>query len=214
MNEQTFDALVRTMTSRVGRREAIKPFVGMGLALAVTGLGVNRVTGRLTGPTPAAAAVQEAALCNPPQDTFCAFQDDGRCAETFVAATSGKLSRVQFEVGKAANSSGDYLVRLLAVNANGAPTNKVLAKARIPDASVPVGNAVTVVAHFKKRKTVTLKAGKRYAVSIRRSGGGITVSAASGDQCVHGPVFTSDTQTAPFVEQPGFDLRFVVFVGF
>src|SRR5215211_4260859 len=214
MNETRFDTLARTAARRVGRRDAIKALVGAGLGLAVTSAGWDRTRGLLTGPPAAGAAEQQAGVCYPPSNASSFLPNDGRLAETFVATSSGKLSRVQFEVVKTANTSGDYLVRLLAVNVNGTPTNKVLAKATIRDTNVPIGSAVTVSAHFRRRKTVALKAGKRYAVAVSRPGpNGIAVNSAV-NGCIDARMFGSDTQTAPFAEVPNLDLRFAAFVGF
>lgn len=214
MNESRFDTLARTAAGRAGRRDAIKALLGAGLGLALTSAGWDRTRGLLTGPPTAAAAEQQAGVCYPPANSGSSMPNDGRFAETFVATTSGKLSRIQLDVVKTANTTGDYLVRLLAVNANGTPTNKVLAKAKIFDTDVPVGSAVNVSAHFKRRKTVTLKAGKRYAVAFSRPGpNGIAVNTAV-NGCIDHRMFGSDTQTAPFTEVPKIDLRFAVFVGF
>jgi len=214
MHETRFDTLARTAARRAGRRDAVKALVGAGLGLALTSAGWDRTRGLLTGPPIAAAAEQQAGVCYPPSNASSFLPNDGRLAETFVATTSGKLSRVQFEVVKTANTSGDYLVRLLAVNANGTPTNKVLAKATIRDTNVPIGSAVTVNAHFRKRKTVALRAGKRYAVAVSRPGpNGIAVNSAV-NGCIDHRMFGSDTQTSPFAEVPNLDLRFAAFVGF
>jgi hypothetical protein len=216
MNEPRFDALVRTMTTGVGRRAALRALVGAGLGLAVTGVGVDRLTGRLTGPPLAGATEQQAGSCYPAANALSVIPYGGRFAETFVASTTGKLSRVQFVVDKPANSKGDYLVQLLTVDANGIPTNKVLAKATIRDGAVAVGNAVTVNAHFKKRKTVKLTAGTRYAVAVSRPlSAGIRINCATGDPCSTERMFKSTTPTAPFVEYtPGYDMLVAVFVGF
>jgi hypothetical protein len=188
--------------------------LGTGLGLAITSAGLDRATGRLTGPPPAAATEQQTGVCYPPSDAIPSRPGDGRLAETFVASTGGKLSRVQLDIFKPANSTGDYLVRLLAVDGKGKPTNKTLAKARILDADVAVGTSVTINAHFRKRKTVTLKAGKRYAVAVSRPGpdGIFANGAISG--CIDHRLFRSDTQTDAFVETPDIDLRMAVFVGF
>ena len=217
MNETRFDTLARTAARRTGRRDAIKALVGAGLGLAVTSAGWDRTRGLLTGPPAAGAAEQQAAICDPAPGGLSELVDNARWAETFVASTGGKLSRVQFIVVKGTNTTGDYLVRLLAVDANGTegkPTNKVLAKATIRNANVPAGNAVTVSAHFKKRKTVTLKAGKRYAVSVSRPGGdGIAVLTAL-NGCSDNRLYHSDTQTAPFTESSNLDMLVAIFVGF
>jgi hypothetical protein len=214
MNETQFDTLVRTAAGRVRRRDAIKALVGAGLGLAFTSAGWDRTRGLLTGPPAVGAAEQQAGSCYSSPDAAGFLPNDGRFAETLVATTSGKLSRIQLEVTKPANTTGDFLVRLLAVNANGTPTNKVLAKATIRDTDVSVGGAVTVNAHFKKRKTVALKAGKRYAVAVSRPGGdGIGVPTAV-NGCIDKQLFYSDTKTAPFTEMPGPDMLVALFVGF
>ena len=214
MHETRFDTLARTAAGRVGRRDAIRALVVAGLGLAFTSSGWDRTRGLLTGPPMAAAAEQQAGVCYPPSNSSSFLPNEGRLAETFVATTSGKLSRIQLDVVKTANTTGDYLVRLLAVDANGTPTNKVLAKAKILDSDVQVGSAVTVNAHFRKRKTFALKTGKRYAVAVSRPGpNGIAVNSAV-NGCIDDRMFGSATQTAPFTEVPNIDLRFAVFVGF
>ena len=214
MNETRFDTLARTAARRAGRRDAIKALVGAGLGLAITSVGLDRTSGLLTGPPSVAAAEQQAGVCYPPSNASSFLPNDGRLAETFVATSSGKLSRIQFDVVKTANTSGDFLVRLLAVDANGTPTNKALAKATVRDADVQIGSAVTLNAHFKKRKTVALKAGKRYAVAVSRPGPyGIEVNSAV-NGCIDHRLFGSDTQTAPFTEEPGVDMLVAIFVGF
>ena len=214
MNETQLDTLVRTVARRAGRRDAIKALVGAGFGLALTGAGWDRTSGLLTGPPAVGAAEQQAGSCYSPFDASGFLPNDGRFAETLVATTSGKLSRIQLEVIKHPNTSGDFLVRLLAVNANGTPTNKVLAKATIRDGDVPAGSVITVNAHFKKRKTVALKAGKRYAVAVSRPGpDGIEIPTAT-NGCIDHRLFGSDTQTAPFTELPGVDMLVAIFVGF
>src|SRR5215208_2963864 len=214
MHETRFDTLARTAARRTGRRDAIKALVGAGLGLAVTSDGWDRTRGLLTGPPMAAAAEQQAGVCYPPFDASGFLPNGGRFAETLVATTSGKLSRIQLEVIKHPNTSGDFLVRLLAVNSNGTPTNKVLAKATIRDGDVQAGSVITVSAHFKKRKTVSLKAGKRYAVAVSRPGpDGIEIPTAT-NGCIDKRLFYSDTQKAPFSELPGPDMLVALFVGF
>ena len=217
MDESRFDTLARTAAQRAGRRDAIKALVGAGLGLALTSAGWDRTRGLLTGPPLAGAAEQQTAICYPPPGGLSELLNNARWAETFVASTGGKLSRVQFFVVKGANTTGDYLVRLLAVDGNGTdakPTNKVLAKSTIRNVNVPAGNAATVSAHFKKRKTVTLKAGKRYAVSVSRPGGdGIAVLTAV-NGCSDNRLYHSDTQTAAFTESSNLDMLVAVYVGF
>ncbi|HEU5434455.1 MAG TPA: hypothetical protein VFU81_22475 [Thermomicrobiales bacterium] len=214
MDEKRGNAGVQMTDRRVGRRQTLRALIATGLGLAVAGAGGGRTGGWLTGPPPVAAAEQLTGVCYAPTNAVATRPSDGRLAETFVASASGKLSRVQLDLYKPANSSGDYLVQLLAVNAKGTPTNHVLAKAKIYDSDVPVGMSATVNAHFRPGKTVTLKAGKRYAVAVSRPGpdGILANSAING--CVADRLFRSDTQTDPFVEIPDIDLRVAVFVGF
>ena len=98
MHETRFDALVRTVAVRVGRREAIKALVGAGLGLALTIAGWDRTRGLLTGPPSAGAAEQQTGVCYPPSNAIPTSPGNGRLAETFVASTAGKLSRVQLDV--------------------------------------------------------------------------------------------------------------------
>ena len=214
MNDQRSSALRTTAEARFGRREMLRLLLGTGLGLAITSAGLDRATGRLTGPPPAAATELQTGVCYPPSDAIATGSGNGRLAETFVASTAGKLSRVQLDVNKPANTTGDYLVQLLAVDAKGKPTNKVLAKARIYDSDVAVGTTVTINAHFRKRKTVALKAGKRYAMAVSRPGpNGILVNSAI-NGCVDDRMFHSDSQTDPFIENSLIDLRVAIFVGF
>ena len=185
-----------------------------GLGLAFTSAGWDRTRGLLTGPPNSGGGRATDRGLLPPTNAIASGPGSGRLAETFVASTGGKLSRVQLDVYKPANTTGDYLVHLLAVDAKGKPINKTLAKAKIFDADVAVGTSDTVNAHFRKRKTVTLKAGKRYAVAVSRPGPNGIMANAAINGCIDNRMFRSDTQTAPFVENPDIDLRVAVFVGF
>jgi hypothetical protein len=214
MNNQHGAARARTTDRRVGRRRTLRALIGASLGLAVASAGRDRTGGWSIGPLPAAAAEQLTGVCYAPANAVGTRPGDGRLAETFVASTSGKLSRVQLDLYKPANSTGDYLVHLLAVDANGTPTNKALAKTIIRDGAVPVGMSVTVSAVFRKHKTVTLKAGKRYAVAISRPGPDGIMANSAINGCVDDRMFRSDAQNDSFVEVPDIDLRVAVFVGF
>jgi hypothetical protein len=124
MNQTRFDMLARAAARRAERRDAIKALVGAGLGLALTSAGWDRTRGLLTGPPMASAAEQQAGTCYPPSNASNFLPNGGRLAETFVATRSGMLSRVQLDVVKTPNSSGDYLVRLLAVITNATPTKR------------------------------------------------------------------------------------------
>src|SRR5215213_8668371 len=213
MEGTRLDTLARTAAGRVGRRKAIKALVAAGLGLALTSAGWDRTSGLLTGPPSAGAAEQQTGVCYPPSNAIPTSSGNGRLAETFVASTAGKLSRVQLDVYKPANTSGDYFVRLLAVDAKGKPTNKVLAKAKVFDSDVAAGTSVTLNARFRPSKTATLKAGKRHAVAVSRPGPNGIMANGAINGCVDDRLFRSDTQKDHFVEVPDIDLRVAVFVG-
>lgn len=77
------------------------------------------------------------------------------------------MYQIQFEVGKLAGSTGDYVVELLAVDADGRPTNTVLASATLPNDEVPSDDLTNVTATFSGPPLV---AGTQYAAAISRAG--------------------------------------------
>ena len=110
MYETQFDTLVRTVARRAGRRDAIRALVGAGLGMAFTSAGWDRTRGLLTGPPAAGAAEQQAGSCYPPFDASGSLPDDGRFAETLVATSSGKLSRIQLEVVKLPEAKNGFVL--------------------------------------------------------------------------------------------------------
>jgi hypothetical protein len=128
-----------------------------------------------------------------------------RFAQTFTAAQSGSLLQIQLQVVKNADSTGDYVVDLLAASGGG-PTNTVLATATISNASVPVG-ASTLTASFSGPPLV---AGTRYAAAISRPGGNqLGPGNRPGSPCPGSAFSQTPTGTGAFEEftvQGGIDL--------
>src|SRR5215211_8902110 len=139
MNPTSFDHLATVL----GRRTSRRSFVGLLAALGVTGLAARDV-----------AASQRTGVCGPTATDKASARGNPRFAETFIAETSGKLSRVDIIIAKAAGSTGDFVVELHAVDpTTGIPTNKVLAHKTVANSSVTEGDTVLLEARFKKRRT-------------------------------------------------------------
>jgi hypothetical protein len=185
---------------RYGKRSGALAAVGVLSALAFAA-------------TPAAAAPVLDANCPGPSGGTAGFFNppggNGRMAQTFTVINTGSLTSAQMEVIKAASSTGDYILQIVAVDGSGVPTNTVLASATIPNASVPTGVS-TITGTFATPVPVT--AGQQYAVVVTRpSSADLQATIRSGDDCP-GSRFTSPSQTDPFAEDPGTDHIFAVFV--
>lgn len=123
--------------------------------------------------------------------------DQERIAQTYTPAQSGSLHQIQFEITKkiAGSTGDDFVVELLAVGADGKPTNTVLATAVIPNASVPEDLDVTLTASFSGPPLV---AGTEYATALRRLGGEeYEIGVRNGNDCA-GTAFV--TVNAVFTE--------------
>jgi hypothetical protein len=185
---------------RYGKRSGALAAVGVLSALAFAA-------------SPAAAAPVLDANCPGPSGGTAGFFNppggNGRMAQTFTVINTGSLTSAQMEVIKAASSTGDYILQIVAVDGSGVPTNTVLASATIPNASVPTGVS-TITGTFATPVPVT--AGQQYAVVVTRpSSADLQATIRSGDDCP-GSRFTSPSQTDPFAEDPGTDHIFAVFV--
>jgi hypothetical protein len=135
---------------------------------------------------------------------------DVRFAQTFAALASGPLVKAELLVEKEAGSTGDFILRLSAVDGSGFPTNDVLAVAVAADASVPDGVS-TVTFTFANPASVV--AGTEYALVLTRPGGDfIGAFGGLGNPCA-GQRFFSPDQKHPFqLDSSGFDLEFTTFV--
>jgi hypothetical protein len=207
MNSVSFDSLTKTL-STPGTRRAL-----------VRGAVMGGIFGRLAAPSPASAS-QRTGVCGPTATGNVSARGNPSFAETFIAEVGGKLSRVDIIIDKAVGSTGDFVVKLHAVDpATGVPTDTVLAHKTVANSSVTEGDTVLLEARFKKRKTTKLLAGTTYAVVVSRPQGSgqehdFAVRVATGDPCVNKRFFASAEGTGPFNETVSTDMLFEAFVGF
>ena len=130
--------------------------------------------------------------------------------ETFTAQASGALTSAQFDITKGGATTGDYVIKIVALNTGGAPTETVLSETTVPNASVPAGNS-TITGVFGAPLSVT--AGQSYGALITRPGpSSVIMGLRTGNDCP-GSVFSSPNQTDPFTASPAdWDIVFAVFV--
>jgi hypothetical protein len=160
-----------------------------------------------------AAAVPDAACPGPSDGTSFTPLGDRREAQTFIAGHTGALQRVTLEVNNLSAGNPDFLVQILATDANGSPTNTALASTTIPKASVPAG-ASTLDVGFSPGAVVS--AGGIYAVTISRPGANFLIptwrlGARAGDPCV-GSSFLSLGQTFGWTPEPSGDIVYQTYV--
>jgi hypothetical protein len=135
---------------------------------------------------------------------------DQRIAQTFTALRTGPLVQATIEILKGFGSTGDYILRLSAVDAAGVPTNDVLAVSVVDDSRVPdIFSALT----FGFADPATVIAGTEYALVLTRPGSDQLEAIGSFGNLCAGRAFSSPSQTAPFVADPdGFIATFATFV--
>jgi hypothetical protein len=194
------------------RRRALKAVVALALAAPL---------GQLAAPEPARAAGQQTATCNPPPSSTgnatLVLSGNDRLAQTFVPELGGKLSRVELKISVNAETSGDLVVKIAAVNATGTPTNRILAATTVPGAALPVNTATVVAAKFRRRSAAKVVAGMPYAIIVERQGDqNLFFPLRTDNPCPVGAVFKSLSKSGPFEEtvNGNDDLFFTVFVGY
>ena len=169
-------------------RDACPDKPGGGSGSGGTGSG-----GTGSGGTGSNAVVREDAACPGPGGiTLGTAFANARFAQTFTARASGQLVSAQVTVIKAANTTGDYVATINAVDANGVPTNTVLATASIPNGEMPAGESQ---ATFNFPNPAAVVAGTQYALVVSRTGPEkLTLRADGGNRCIGG-AFDSPNQT-------------------
>jgi len=213
MDHDPFDALTRSLGAAASRRSLGRVLVGGGLAaLLGSAFGALDVDAKKKAhkkkhkkrrgqslpqlPTsPPAPLPVLTYQCAAPKTAFLSGAGGtDRLALTFIAARSGSLRQIQFNVNKPMESSGDYVVELLKV-VGGQPSNSsgdVLATVTVPNAVVATSSEATVTATFAGP---VLVAGTEYAAAISRPGtgpGGMAPNVVGGDGSVcSGKVFFS-----------------------
>jgi hypothetical protein len=135
---------------------------------------------------------------------------NARFAQTFTARASGQLVSAQVSITKVANTSGDYVATINTVDANGVPTNTVLATASIPNSEMPAGE---LQASFAFPTPAAVVAGTQYALVVSRTGPEkLTLRGDGGNRCIGG-AFDSPNQTDPLRSSgAAIDFDFTTFV--
>jgi hypothetical protein len=121
---------------------------------------------------PVSASAQEVpdASCGP-RNFNNNFNQSWKTGQVFTALNTGQLTSARAEVGKETGSSGDFVFEILEVDANGDPTDTVLASTTVSDAGVVDGAAfpaalTQVTATFTTPAAVV--AGEQYALAVSR----------------------------------------------
>jgi hypothetical protein len=133
---------------------------------------------------------------------------NARAAQTFTAQNTGSLVRGEVSVFKPVSSSGDWVMEIHTTDAMGTPTNNGLGSTGIPDSAVPEG-FVTLVGTFSPG--VSVQAGQRYAISVRREAA-FSVRGHSGGSACPGGGFSSPTSAGSWSGPTALDIIFAVFV--
>lgn len=119
----------------------------------------------------------------PGPPTFIGFcGDECRAAQVLRTTRGGRLSRIQIHIDKPAESTGDYVVQLLRVDAADAPWHAaldILAATSIPNVDVPAGESL-LTAGFAGP---LLAAETDYAVAVGRVGNQIRIGTVAGTTC-------------------------------
>jgi hypothetical protein len=172
------------------------------------------VLGRLAPAERVLAALQQTATCQAISNASTIFGGDDRLAQTFLAASAGKLRRVELFLSKSEGTSGDLVVQIARVDpVAGTPTNTILASTRVPSSALPAQTAATVTARFRADRAARLKADKTYAIILKRKGtANLFVPARNDNPCPDGALFKSESDTGSFAPQGNLDLFFTAFV--
>jgi len=211
VDQTRFKIVTRSLISRPSRRDILRALAGAGLGLgamrfsdAVAAKNKKRKKKRkkrrgqslpqLPTSPPAPGPVLTYQCAAPKTGFLGGAGGTDRLALTFIAARSGSLRQIQFNVNKPTESTGDYVVELLKV-VGGQPSNSsgdVLATVTVPNAAVATSSEATVTATFAGP---VLVAGTEYAAAISRPGtgpGGMAPNVVGGDGSVcSGKVFFS-----------------------
>jgi hypothetical protein len=219
-----FDALTRAIGFQITRRQTVSALLGGALGLLgltetaakkKKGKGKNKKNKKKDSSRPALTpptgpVLRADAACLGTVSSGSSANGNARYAQTFTAIASGPLVSAQFQIGKAEDTIGDYILRLSAVTAGGVPTNTVLASALVPDGDVPA--AVTMV-NFTFPTPFSVVAGVRYALVVTRPGS--TILGAHGhanDTCAGGAFFSNDQDDAFAASAGTADFIFATFV--
>ena len=161
------------------------------------------------------SAVVVDAQCPGPGNGFITSDGNGRDAQTFSARHSGPLVRARVTVNKPVGTTGDYILKITAVDGSGVPTNNTLAGTVVPDSTVPGGQSEITGTFGSPARVVD---GQQYALVVARPNSTSLQVAVNTNNPCSGKAFSSNTQTGSFSEQSGtsgpgtVDLVFSTFV--
>jgi hypothetical protein len=184
---------------------------------AAAALALGGAMGRLAGPSPALAGQRRVVRCPYNEAQWTGFDVGGRHAQTFKAPVSGRLRQVTVRIDHPQTSSGDYVVQIVPLDAEGMPNaGRVLAEKVLPGSGFTFGEHPVTFA-FGKGAAPALKQGKQYALVVSRSGGRFGLATRrdpnGGDPCRGTTLFTNSSATAgSFTKIEGFDHVFEVVI--
>jgi hypothetical protein len=229
MDTQRFDTLTRLLTTATPRRGLLAGLAGGLLAARSFASGINDAEAKdkkkgkrkktrknknknknKQGGRPATRA--DATCAANPGLSSLSLTEDQRIAQTFTATANGTLVRADLVISKTADSTGDFILQLVSLDANSVPTNEALASTSLPNADVPPGELATVSFDFASPATVA--AGSQYALVFSRPGPDFTRwHGQFGDSCDGESFFSQGPAPSAFdAVETGFDLNFTTFV--
>ena len=134
-----------------------------------------------------------------------------RLAQTFTPKVSGKLIQVQFNVARE-GGSGDFIVRIGAVDTEGVPLADALplAETKVSDDTLPQFDLVLVTAKFTTSPAQVTK-GTKYALIFTRVSTFDVGSHNSGDRCL-GDLYYAASGAGNFSESENSDVLFKAWV--
>jgi hypothetical protein len=142
----------------------------------------------LASAVPAFAQGTPDASCGPAEGST--SNPNGRLAQTFAPLNSGLLTTAEIDIDPFA-AGETFVVEILEVGGDGAPTNTVLAATTVMPAFPSMSGQTTTVV-FATPATVT--AGQQYALSVRKPGGTPQVGVRVGNDCP-GALYGSPSET-------------------
>ena len=158
-----------------------------------------------------AAEVNDASCPGPPTRNAFSLRAGGqREAQTFRVIHTGTLTRAAVQINNLSGST-DFVLQILAVDANGMPVGDPLSSGTIPGASVPAGAAVL---DTPLSPGVPVQAGQAYALVIIRGTGLLTsydFPAVDGN-CIGDTWYSNSPTAAWHLDVPGVDLLYQIFV--
>lgn len=231
MNSGYFDSLSRSLTIAPTRRTILLTVGGGLIGLAGLHAGEDDSAAKRAGrkrrqrkrrqkrqdrddgdqppppPPPPAPLVRADARCFGSSDVDFGAAENTRLAQTFTALSSGALVRAEIAIAKFEDALDEWFLRVSPVDANGRPTDDILAESVVSDANVPLGPSTIVAFPFTSPASVV--AGTTYALVLFR-GEFFFWGKRDGDICP-GSGFLSSDESPPFITTDG-DFIYTTFV--